>query len=198
MSHMQIASITLEGKVARLEPLQPKHAPDLYAVGQEAQIWRYMSANAGASLIAMERWIETAQLAQAAGHELPFVIVSRETGKIVGSTRYLNIMAKDRGLEIGWTWLTPAVQRTGINTECKYLLLRHAFETLGAIRVQLKTDSRNEQSQRAIERIGGVKEGVLRNHVVMPDGYLRHSVYYSVIDSEWPSVKARLEQMMQR
>ncbi|GHO64527.1 N-acetyltransferase [Ktedonobacter sp. SOSP1-52] len=198
MSHMHVVSITLEGKVARLEPLQLKHATDLYAAGQEARIWRYMSTNPGVSLAAMAQWIETAQQAQVAGHELPFAIVSRETDKAVGSTRYLNIIPKDRGLEIGWTWLTPGVQRTGINTECKYLLLRHAFETLGAIRVQLKTDSRNEQSQRAIERIGGVKEGILRNHVIMPDGYLRHSVYYSVIDSEWPSVKTRLEQMMQR
>lgn len=198
MSHTHIASITLEGKIVRLEPLQLKHAPDLYVAGQDTRIWRYMSATPGVSLVAMEQWIEIAQQAQAAGHELPFAILSRETGQAVGSTRYLNIVPKDRGLEIGWTWLTPAVQRTGINTECKYLLLRHAFETLGAIRVQLKTDSRNEQSQRAIERIGGVKEGILRNHVIMPDGYLRHSVYYSVIDSEWPSVKGRLEQMMQR
>ena len=102
-------------------------------------------------------------------------------------------MPPDRGLEIGSTWLAPEFRRTRINTECKYLLLRHAFETLGAIRVQFKTDSRNETSQRAIERLGAQKEGVLRNHMIMSDGYYRHSVYYSIIDSEWPTIKTRLE-----
>ena len=141
----------------------------------------------------MEAWIALALDAQERGTEVPFAIRDRGTGQVLGSTRYLNIMPKDRGLEIGWTWLTGAARRTSVNTECKYLLLRHAFETLGAIRVQLKTDSRNVTSQRAIERIGAVKEGILRNHVIMPDGYYRHSVYYSILDSEWPSVKAHLE-----
>jgi RimJ/RimL family protein N-acetyltransferase len=111
----------------------------------------------------------------------------------VGSTRYLDIRRENRGLEIGWTWLAAAVQRTAVNTECKYLLLRHAFETLGAIRVQLRTDLRNLRSQRAIERIGATREGVFRQERIMWDGYLRDSVFYSVIDCEWPAVKARLE-----
>jgi RimJ/RimL family protein N-acetyltransferase len=110
----------------------------------------------------------------------------------------MDIQPQHRGLEIGGTWYAREHQRTGVNTECKYLLLRHAFEVLDCIRVQLKTDSRNEPSQRAIERIGAAREGVLRNHMLMPDGHFRHSVYYSIIDSEWPQVKARLEAMMQR
>jgi RimJ/RimL family protein N-acetyltransferase len=120
----------------------------------------------------------------------------QEHNRAIGSTRYLDIQTQNRGLEIGWSWLTPTVQRTGVNTECKYLLLRHAFEQLGMIRVQLKTDSRNLQSQRAIERLGAVKEGTLRNHMILPDGYYRHSVYYSIIESEWPTVKAGLEEKM--
>ncbi|HEY9526457.1 MAG TPA: GNAT family protein, partial [Anaerolineales bacterium] len=110
----------------------------------------------------------------------------------------LNIVSHDRGLEIGGTWDGSEFQRTVVNTECKYLLLSHAFETLGCIRVQLKTDQRNERSQRAIERIGAVKEGVLRNHMILPDGRYRHSVFYSILDTEWPEVKKRLEEMMER
>jgi len=128
--------------------------------------------------------------------EWPLVVVDRTTDTIVGSTRYLDIVPAHKAVEIGWTWLTPSVWRTSINTECKYLLLRHAFETAGAIRVCLKTDSRNLRSQAAIERIGGVREGVLRRHRILPDGYRRDSVYYSIIDEEWPAVKARLEAML--
>ncbi|HKY52696.1 MAG TPA: GNAT family protein, partial [Anaerolineales bacterium] len=127
-----------------------------------------------------------------------FVVIHLASGRVAGATRYLNIISHDRGLEIGGTWYGPEFQRTAVNTECKYLLLQHAFETLGCIRVQLKTDSRNERSQKAIERIGAVKEGVLRNHMILPDGYYRHSVYYSILDTEWPNVKRRLEEMMNR
>jgi RimJ/RimL family protein N-acetyltransferase len=135
---------------------------------------------------------------QAQGTSLPFAIRDLASERLVGSTRYLRIEVQHRGLEIGWTWLTPSAQRTGINTECKYLLLRHAFEQLGAIRVQLNTHYLNRQSQQAIERLGAVKEGVLRNHRIMPDGSYRHSVYYSVIENEWPKVKAELEVKMNR
>jgi RimJ/RimL family protein N-acetyltransferase len=113
-------------------------------------------------------------------------------------TRYMTIEQANRGLEIGGTWYGKAHRRTAVNTECKYLLMRHAFETLGCIRVQLKTDSRNERSQRAIERLGATREGVLRKNMIMPDGYQRSSVMYSVIDDDWPSVKARLEQFLQQ
>ena len=117
---------------------------------------------------------------------------------MAGATRYLNIMTKDRGLEIGGTWYGTEFQRTAVNTETKYLLLSHAFETLQAIRVQLKADSRNERSQKAMERIGAKREGVLRNHMILPDGHIRHSAYYSIIDSEWLGVKANLEEMMNK
>jgi RimJ/RimL family protein N-acetyltransferase len=146
----------------------------------------------------MRNWVREILARAEKGTDLPFVVVHLASGRIAGATRYLNIAPKDRGLEIGGTWYGTEFQRTGVNTECKYLLLRYAFEILGAIRVQLKTDLRNERSQRAIERIGAVKEGVLRNHMILPDGTFRHSVFYSIIVSEWPGVKARLEEMMRK
>jgi RimJ/RimL family protein N-acetyltransferase len=130
---------------------------------------------------------------QAAGTDLPFAVILQETGKAIGCTRFMNINIQDRGLEIGGTWYGLAYQRTGVNTECKYLLLRHAFEEWGCIRVQFKTDLNNIRSQAAIERLGATKEGVWRNHMIRTDGTVRHSVMYSIIDSEWPAVKARLE-----
>jgi RimJ/RimL family protein N-acetyltransferase len=146
----------------------------------------------------MRRWVSDILSRAEKGTDLPFVAVHLATGRVAGATRYLNIMPNDRGLEIGGTWYGPEFQRTAVNTECKYLLLRHAFETLGCIRVQLKTDLRNERSQKAIERIGAVKEGVLRNHMILPDGRYRHSVFYSILDTEWSEVKKRLEEMLGR
>ncbi len=194
---MEIAPVTLSGRFVRLEPLQKKHAFDLFAAAQDPVLWTYMSAHLNDSPSAIEAWIYAALREQAVGMALPFAIIDLASGSAVGSTRYMTIAIRDRGLEIGWTWLSPLVQRTGVNTECKYLLLRHAFETLGAIRVQLKTHHENVKSQRAIERIGATREGVLRNHMIMPDGSYRHSVYYSIIESEWPRVKGRLEAKMQ-
>ena len=193
---MWVEPITLEGRVARLEPLRPNHAPGLYAASQDPNIWRYLTTHQPPTLAEMERWVALALTEHRTREDFPFVIIEQATGKIVGSTRYLTVQPQHRNLEIGSTWLAKEARRTPINTECKYLLLRHAFETLGAIRVQFKTDSRNETSQRAIERLGAVKEGILRNHVIMPDGYFRHSVYYSILDSEWPTIKARLEEKM--
>jgi RimJ/RimL family protein N-acetyltransferase len=194
---MKIEPVTLESNVVRLEPLQKSHAHPLFLVGQDSTIWRYIPFPEPTTEAAFEDWIDVALRAQEVGRELPFVIIERTTGRAVGSTRYLNIMAKDRGLEIGSTWLTQDVRRTAVNTACKYLLLGYAFEKLEAIRVQFKTDSRNVTSQRAIERLGATKEGTLRNHVIMPDGYYRHSVYYSIIDSEWQTVKKYLEEKLQ-
>ena len=190
---MNVKPVTLTGNVVRLEPLQKKHAEALFRAAQDPTIWSYMSYNPSVSLQAMHTWIEKALEGQAHGEEVPFAIVHLATNEVVGSTRYMAIVPQNRGLEIGWTWLVRSVRRTAVNTECKYLLLQHAFETLGVIRVQIKTDSRNLTSQRAIERLGAVKEGVLRNHVIMPDGYYRHSVYYSILDTEWATVKANLE-----
>jgi RimJ/RimL family protein N-acetyltransferase len=123
-------------------------------------------------------------------------VIHLASGRVAGATRYLNIMPKDRGLEIGGTWYGTDFQRTPVNTECKYLLLSHAFETLKCIRVQLKTDKRNERSQKAIERLGAKKEGILRNHMILPDGRHRDSVFYSILDTEWTDVKRNLEEMM--
>src|SRR5689334_21911060 len=188
---MYVEPVTLEGRWVRLEPLAERHADDLAAVAGVAEIWRYMPV----PLMAIEQiraWIADTLALQSAGAALPFAIVDRASGRAIGSTRYLTIMPKDRGIEIGWTWLARTRWRTPVNTECKYLLLRHAFETLGCIRVQLKTDRRNERSRRAIERIGGQFEGILRQHMVLIDGSYRDSAYYSIIDAEWPAVKDNL------
>jgi RimJ/RimL family protein N-acetyltransferase len=188
---MNVEPVTLEGKWVRLEPLAEHHAPDLAEVAGDAEIWRYMPIPLG-TIEQIQAWIADTLALQAAGAALPFAIVERASGRAIGSTRYLTILPKDRGIEIGWTWLGRAAWRTPINTECKYLLLRHAFETLGCIRVQLKTDRRNERSRRAIERIGGQFEGILRQHMVLLDGSYRDSAYYSIIDAEWPAVQAKL------
>lgn len=189
--------VTLDGRWVALEPLGPHHTADLLAVGQDEDIWRYLPAAMPRSLAEMEAWTANALAARDAGQMLPFAIVEHASGRAVGSTRYLDYSAPDRHVEIGWTWLGRDWWRTPLNTECKYLLMRHAFETLGCIRVQLKTDVRNERSQRAIERIGGVREGVLRKAVIVPkDGHQRWSVYYSILDDEWPTVKAHLEERM--
>ena len=193
---MNVEPITLTGNAVRLEPLQREHAEALFRAAQDPAIWSYMPYDPSVSLAAMYEWIDGALAAQAKGSDVPFVIIQLATGEVVGSTRYLTIMPRDRGLEIGGTWLARSVRRTAVNTECKYVLLRHAFETLQAIRVQFKTDSRNLVSQHAIERLGATKEGILRNHMILPDGYYRHSVYYSILDTEWATVKANLEDKM--
>jgi RimJ/RimL family protein N-acetyltransferase len=191
---MNVEPVTLEGRWVRLEPLAQRHAADLALVSGDEEIWQYMPA-ALLTIDQIQAWIAEALELQADRAALPFAIVERESGRAIGSTRYLTIMPKDRGIEIGWTWLGRAFWRTAINSECKYLLLGHAFETLECIRVQIKTDRRNERSRRAIERLGAQFEGILRNHMVLRYG-LRDSAYYSIIDSEWPEVKARLAQRL--
>ncbi len=185
-------NVRLVGERVELIPMEPAHVDGLYAAGSNPEIWDYMPMRV-ASRDDMIRLVREALRARDEGRELPFVILDRATGRIVGSTRFLDITPAHRGIEIGWTWLAPGVWRTAVNTECKYVLLRHCFETLEMIRVTLKTDTRNVRSQRAIERLGAVREGVLRHHRIMPDGYLRDSVYYSILAEEWPAVKARLE-----
>ena len=195
---MNVQPLVLEGTYVRLEPLDVHHAEGLFAIGGDVEIWRYMPRPTLDSVSDARRMIEAAKTAAADGSQLPFAIVERATGRAIGSTRYLDIRSKDRGLEIGWTWVGTAYQRTPINTESKCLLLRHAFDDLGAIRVQLKTDLRNERSQRAIERLGAIREGVLRKHVILWDGFVRDTVYYSIVDTEWPGVRRRLETFLQR
>ena len=192
---MEIKPVVLTGKYVRLEPMTESHIPALAAIGTGQDFWHFMLYGEMRTDADMRGWV-TDILSRTS--DLPFVAVHLASGRVAGATRYLNIVPRDRGLEIGGTWYGPEFQRTAVNTECKYLLLKHAFETLGAIRVQLKTDSRNVRSQKAIERIGGVKEGVLRNHMILPDGLFRHSVFYSILDSEWGSVKKKLEELMKK
>ena len=182
----------LEGRVVRLEPLTEAHADALAEVGLDEELWRwipYRVTNAEEML----GYVRTALALQAAGSALPFATVLRETGQVIGSTRYMNIDAGNRRVEIGATWIGRAWQRSAVNTEAKYLMLRFAFEKLGCVRVELKTDALNQKSHAAILRIGAKEEGTLRQHAVTWSGRLRDSVYFSVLDSEWPGVKAKLE-----
>lgn len=186
--------ITLTGNYVRLEPMAESHAPGLTAVGLEDSIWEHMLYGEVRTEEDIRRWVRDIL----ARPDVPFTVIHIGSGRVAGATRYLNMSPEHRGLEIGGTWYGKEFQRTAVNTECKYLLLQHAFETLGCIRVQFKTDLRNERSQKAIERIGAVREGVLRNHMILPDGRFRHSVFYSILDTEWAEVKKRLEGMMER
>jgi RimJ/RimL family protein N-acetyltransferase len=188
---LDVQPVTLEGRHARLEPLTQAHAAGLAAIAADEEIWRYYPASL-LTLADVQQWIDVALAQQAAGTALPFAILDAATGRALGSTRYMNIVPRDYGLEIGTTWLTPVVWRSAVNSECKLLLLRHALEALGCIRVQLKTDRRNERSRRAIERLGAQFEGILRQHMIVRDGAYRDTAMYSIIDSEWPAVKEKL------
>lgn len=184
--------VTLAGTHVILEPLALAHAADLFEAGRDPATWRYMPRPALRSVEDTESMIRQALVEADAGREIAFAIVERASRRAIGSTRLLDIQRPHRAIEIGWTWIGPAWRRTPVNTECKLLLLTHLFEDLGAHRVTLKTDARNLESLRAIERIGGVREGVLRRHRVQWDGFVRDSVYYGITDAEWPAVKARL------
>ena len=195
---MEVKPVMLTGTHVRLEPMTEEHVPELAEIGVGQPFWDFMLYGNINTVDDMRSWVQDILARATKGTDLPFVAIHLESGRVAGATRYLNIETQNRALEIGGTWYGSEFQRTVVNTECKYLLLSHAFETLKCIRVQLKTDQRNERSQRAIERIGAVKEGVLRNHMILPDGRYRHSVFYSILDTEWPDVKKRLEAMMER
>ena len=195
---MDIRPVTLTGRFIRLEPLSEAHVPALAAIGLHNSIWQFMVYGEMHNEADMRAWVVDLLERQKAGGDLPFVVFHLGDKQIAGATRYLNIDQDNRTLEIGGTWYGLSYQRTVVNTESKYLLLRYAFEELGCVRVQFKTDSRNLRSQKAIERLGAVKEGVLRNHMILADGYLRHSVYYSILPEEWPQVKAHLEQKLKQ
>jgi RimJ/RimL family protein N-acetyltransferase len=187
-----VEPVVLEGVRVRLEPLRRDHLADLALVAFDPPLWRWtiMGEQDPAGL---ERWVETALAAAEAGSERPFATIDLTTGRAVGSTRFMSIVPEHRRLEIGWTWIGSAYQRTGANREAKLLQLTHAFETLGANRVEFKTHARNERSRAALEGIGAAFEGVFRQHMVMPDGSLRDSAWFSVISVEWPAVKAALQ-----
>jgi RimJ/RimL family protein N-acetyltransferase len=190
---MDIHPIILTGRVVRLEPLTEAHIHPLAEAGNDPAIWTYMRYGQVDTPHKMRHHIEYLLALQARGNDLPFAVCHLADGRPIGMTRYMDIQPTNRSLEIGGTWYAPAYQRTAVNSECKYLLLTYAFETLEVVRVQIKTDLRNERSQRAIERLGAVREGVLRDHMLLPDGTLHSSVYYSILAPEWPSLKARLE-----
>ena len=192
-----IQDIILEGQFVRLEPLRLEHAPHLWDImkNDAEEIFRwipYLMRTAEDS----RNFIEFVLAEQERGISVPFATVERNSGKIVGSTRFMNIDAANRHVEIGSTWIAPPWQRTAVNTEAKYLMLRHAFETWKYLRVEFKTDSMNERSRKAILRLGAKEEGTFRKHMVTWNGRIRDSVYFSIIDTEWPEVKARLEEKL--
>jgi RimJ/RimL family protein N-acetyltransferase len=194
---VRIEPVTLEGRLVRLEPLAFEHVSGLAEVGLDEELWRWTLARPH-SEADLRDWAASTIAARDAGTELPFATIDIATGRPIGSSRYLNIVLEHRRLEIGWTWVAPAWQRTGANREAKLLMLEHAFDRLGCRRVEFKTDSNNEKSRQALLGIGAQFEGIFRNHMVMPGGRMRHSAYYSVIDDEWPVVKARLEGLLAR
>ena len=185
----------LEGELVILEPLEAEHADDLWRAAQAPEIWRWL-AHVGSSREHFDRWFELSMGAHRDGTERVFATRDRRSGALVGSTRYLAVRPADRVVEIGWTWLNPVAWRSGINVEQKLLLLEHAFERLDCVRVELKTDARNERSRAAIAALPAQFEGVLRNHMIVPDVGQRDSAYYSVIDSEWPRVRVNLERRL--
>ena len=187
-----IPPLTLEGRHARLEPMTAGHLPALLEIGRDESLWEIAVAPAHTEPL-MRAYIDEALALHAAGKALPFVTVERASGRVVGSTRFANIDPANRRGEIGWTWLGRPWQRTAINTEAKYLMLRHAFETLGWMRVELKTDALNHRSRAAILRLGATEEGTFRKHVLTWTGRVRDSVWFSILDDEWPRVKAGLE-----
>ena len=192
-----IAPCTLEGTHVRLRPLSPEHVEGLCAVGLDPDLWRWIP-NQVRNRDDMRRYVETALDEQRRGVSLPFATTLKESGQVIGSTRYGNVSLENHRVEIGWTWIGRDWQRSAANTEAKYLMLRHAFESLGCKRVELKTDVLNERSRNAILRIGAKQEGILRRHILTDTGRMRDTVYFSILDDEWPAVKQQLEAKLAR
>jgi N-acetyltransferase len=191
---MKVEPVTLAGRVVRLEPMALAHVDALARIGLEPELWRW-TPTAVTSFEDMRTYVSTALGEQQRGQALPFVVLDRTSGLVIGSTRYANISPPNRRLEIGWTWLEPLHQRTAANTEAKLLLLTHAFETLGTIRVEFKTDVLNQKSRQALLRIGAVEEGTFRKHIITDSGRVRDTVYFSILDTEWPGIRARLRHL---
>jgi N-acetyltransferase len=189
---MTIGPITLEGQHVRLEPLTMAHHKALWEIAKDTELWRWTATDVRAPED-LRGYMETALREQAEGRSLPFATIARPIGKPVGSTRFGNIDRFNHRVEIGWTWIGREWQRTALNTEAKLLMLTHAFEVAGCIRVELKTDALNQQSRAAIARLGAKEEGTFRKHIITQRGRVRDTVYYSILDEEWPAVKARLQ-----
>jgi len=190
---MKVEPVTLKGRIVQLEPLTEAHSPALAKIGLKEEIWRYMRYGKVETVEQLRTWVHELIDLQAQGSDLPFAVISLASGNAIGCTRYLHIDPPNRSLEIGGTWYGLDYQGTRVNSECKYLLLKHAFEQLECIRVWFKTDLRNQRSQGALEKLGAIKEGVLRNHMILPDGTIRDSMVYSILPNEWPEIKTRLE-----
>ncbi len=190
--------ILLEGRHVRLEPLERRHLPALVAAAQDPEVFQYFVTPPLGNAGEMAKWLETILKGQAAGTDVGWATVRRSDGRVVGATTYLDIRRANRGLEIGNTWLAKEAQRTPVNTEAKLLQLTHAFEQLGAWRVQLKTDERNTRSREAIARLGCTFEGILRRYQLRYDGYVRNTAMFSLLDSDWPAAKAKLEARLAR
>ncbi len=189
----EIGPVTLEGRWVRLEPLQPHHEPALLAISREEEIRRHLAATLDTPED-VHRWMEYAATTAARGVEAPFATVERATGAVVGTTRFMDIQPAHRTAEIGGTWLDRSKWRTVLNSEAKYLMLQYLFDEVGFRRAWFKTDRLNERSQRAIERLGAVREGVLRKHMIVHGGRSRDSVVYSIVDDEWPAIRGKMEQ----
>lgn len=192
---MDLSPVTLQGAAVRLEPLTLVHVGPLAEVGLDPSLWA-LAQHVIRTRAEMQAYVEEALAEQQGGTALPFATVEQASGQVVGSTRFANASHEHRRVEIGWTWIAPAWQRSAVNTEAKFLMLRHAFERMEARRVEFKTSTLNERSRRAMRRLGATEEGVLRQHMIRPDGTSRDSVYFSVLDDEWPAVKSRLVGMM--
>jgi RimJ/RimL family protein N-acetyltransferase len=192
---VQVHPVTLRGRHVVLEPLRPEHAQELWPAASERDLWKYMLFDVAAPAD-LGRWV-AARLAPAReGRALPFLLRDARTGQAVGSTSLFDIDAEHRSLEVGHTWVGASHRRTAANTEAKRLLLAHAFEAMGAQRIQLKCDERNARSAAAIARIGGVREGVIRSLLILPDGHRRNAILFSILDREWPAVRARLDALL--
>ena len=194
----RLRPVTLEGKLIRLEPLTKWHAPDLLKAARDESIWKYMFYGNLAEPQPMNTFISKAISLRDAGTDLPFAVIHKVTDQAIGCTRFRDICLKHFKLEIGGTWYASDYQRSGVNLESKYLLMRHAFETFGILRVQFKTDIRNLRSRQSLEKMGAVPEGILRRSAIMPDGVIRDTLIYSILDTEWDSVKQGLERRMER
>jgi RimJ/RimL family protein N-acetyltransferase len=194
---MIVEPVVLEGRHVRLEPLTRDHVARLCEIGLDQELWRWIPTSVRTPE-EMAEYVDAALKDHESGVALPFALIERATGRVIGSTRYGNIERTHHRVEIGWTWVARAWQRTAVNTETKYLLLHHAFETLSCMRVELKTDSLNAKSRAAILRIGAKEEGIFRNHMITSSGRIRHTVYFSILDSEWPEVKARLGERLRK
>lgn len=194
---MENLAARLEGELVVLEPLRESHAEDLWRAAQAPEIWAWL-ANLGADRELFEKWMRLSLEATAEGREGVFAVRERATESVVGSTRFMAVRPADRVVEVGWTWFNPSVWRSGVNVETKLLLLGHAFESLGCIRVELKTDARNERSRGAMAALPAQFEGILRKHMIVPTVGVRDSAYYSVTDDEWPAVRDNLRRRLAR